>query len=137
MYSEEVLLIEMAITAFNKQYNATLNVEDFYIKSIIANSFTTVGYEIYNNDPVKPIKLRIYFRMGQSYHLGAYKLELTESFYVGGLGDEVYVAEGTLKADDEKFKFNTFIEAPETLSLILQENNALMLSEDGDLILLE
>lgn len=102
--TESEFLIKLAIDKFNYQYSKNLVPSAFSISSIIPNRAYQLAYQIESIDSVDLLKLRIYVNMEDSDALGNYTLSLSGEPVSGGLGDETYIAYGTI----DKYYYETF-----------------------------
>ena len=129
---EKHFLIDFALAKFNLQFNRNLNIADFDIFSIPPTYDTIRGYEIFTLTPGDNLRLRIYFTYGDHDGLGDYRLEVDNTEVNFGLGDEVFVAIGTV---DNYYMFSglmSFLWIP-----ISETAVGMLLAEDGNPILTE
>lgn len=129
---EKHFLIDFALGKFNLQFNRNLQVADFDIFSILPTYDTIRGYEIFTLTPGDNLRLRIYFNYGDHHGLGDYRLEVDNSEINSGLGDEVFVAIGTV---DNYYMFSgmmSFLWIPISASAA-----SILLTEEGDPITTE
>lgn len=136
---EKHFLIDFALGKFNLQFNRNLQVADFDIFSILPTYDTIRGYEIFTLTPGDNLRLRIYFNYGDHDGLGDYRLEVDNSEINSGLGDEVFVAIGTV---DNYYMFSgmmSFLWIPISASaanILLTEEGDPITTETGAYILL-
>lgn len=105
---EKKFLKKLAISTFNTQYGRNIDLTECSISSIRPNYGGTLGYEIQTLLLADNVRLRVYFTMGYISKLENYRLEVDEKFIQTRLGDEVYVAVGTLDrglVDFDTYKF--------------------------------
>lgn len=128
-----------ALDQFHRQYGRKLNMGDFEVFSIRPCYSNTHGYEVFSINPEDKLRLHVYFNIGQRTDFLPYRLENDMSNIPGALGDEVYVMIGFVDgsyARYEKMKFLWIDNPTFDLGVLLQENGAPILLEDGGYILL-
>ena len=133
--TEREFIIALAVNAFNQQYNASLLVENFDVKSIQPNQFTTLAYEVYTVRFDDFVRLRLYLNFDQYDSIGNYRLEVDGSEGIGVLVDEVYVATGIVDRfykESGLYKFNWLGQDITSWDIFLTENEEALLTEIGD-----
>ena len=96
MKSEKEFLMGLALAQFNSQYHRKLVPEECLIISIAPSYGCKYGYEISTIRSDDYARLRIYINLEGMDNLKSYRLETDKTFKKGALGDEVYVAIGTV-----------------------------------------
>lgn len=138
--TESEYLISMAVSQYNTQYNFSLNTVEFDVRSLDTRVNFDRSYEIYDIGSDNLLRLHIHLIFDNADALGPYSVETDETFRVGALGDEVFVATGKIDSyyrDNSIYKFLPIIPNETNLPIILQENGLGIESEDGQFILLE
>ena len=116
---EKAFLANMAVSAFNDQYNQTLDPANFTIKSLLPNYGCDYGYEFESKTDI--LRLRMYFNLGDLDFFLPYRLEVDTTYRPDMLGDEVYVMLGTVQRYYKEggiYRFRTYSLAPELIPAI-------------------
>lgn len=140
MLNEKQFIIQFALQKFNHQYNRSIKVEDCDAKSIQPNRFSVQAYEIFSVRLDDFLRLRLYINLSKVDKLGSYRLEVDGSEAVNQLGDEVYVATGTLDRyyyESGLYKFPWLGEDVTLWNLSLSEEGDGLITEQGEYIVLE
>ena len=98
LQDEQAFLIGMAVSQFNSQYNRDIDPEACSIHSIEPDYGTDLGYEVKTNLTSDYVRLRMYLGLERRDAIQAFRLETDKSMIVKNLGDEVYVAMGSLSS---------------------------------------
>lgn len=123
---------------FNIQYQKEYIPDDFDIITITPAVNFRYGYEISSKTTVDYFRIRVYLNEGDYDNLSKFRIELNYPTSTSKLGDEVYVAVGSIDKyyrETGKVKFlkvNTRDKA-----FILLENSNILLAENGSALLLE
>lgn len=137
---ERALLIQMAILKYNRQFNHSFKAEDCDILSIPTRVNFDLSYEIYSVRFDDYLRLHIHLTFDNKFGLKDYRLENDGTTAAGVLGDEVFVAVGTIDRyyrDERIFRFAPIVPSEAALPVILMESSYAILGEDGDFLLLE
>lgn len=94
--AERDFLIEYAVRKYNRQYGRDYTRDEFDVRSITPRVNTDLGYEFTTNRLDDFVRLRIYFSFGRFDDVRDFKLEVNYPSYIGKLGDETFVALGTI-----------------------------------------
>lgn len=133
---EREFLIKLAIDKFNTQFNSDILINECDIYSIPATFSTNLGYEIYTRRADDNLRLRIYLLINNYDSLMDYRVEVDpQKNFIGGLGDEIFVAIGTLDRYYKEQKIYTFNwlspSGSSDVSAILLEDGRPIMLEDG------
>ncbi len=140
MLNEKQFIIQFALQKFNEQYQRSIKVEDCDARSIQPNRFSVQAYEIFSVRLDDFLRLRLYINLSKVDKLGRYRLEVDGSEGVNRLGDEVYVATGTLDRyyyESGLYKFPWLDEDVTLWNLSLSEEGVGLITEQGEYIVLE
>lgn len=132
-------LKSFALARFNDQHGRKFKHSDCDIKSIPVRYDCDRSYEIFSNRLDDYFRLHIHLRFDVSDGLGDYRVELQGSRVTGALGDEVWVAVGTIDRYYMEAGLTRFqnLNTNENLVEVLDyENGEHMVFSDGELILL-
>lgn len=136
-------IIELAVNAFNLQFNRSFSYDEFDAISIENNPTSHCAFEIYTTRFDDNFRLRLYTSLGNINRVGTYVLKEQIENYPGS-GDELFVADAIL--DQEFLYLNnnqirqsgcSIAQDISKLMILLQENGDALLLENGDFILLE
>jgi hypothetical protein len=135
------LLISLAVTAFNHQYNKRLLFNDFDIRSIQPHSNSVLAYELESTRFDDFLRLRIYLNISNVNSVSRYRLENDSSNHSNELGDEIFVSDGTIDRYFIKEKnIQQFINLGSDitrLEVYLTNDNEVLITDDGEYLLLE
>lgn len=140
-------IIQLAVMAFNAQYNRHYKPEDFDVHSVkgIHDNQSRVVYEIYTQRRDDYLRLRLYCTLGNRDVVGRFSL-YDQANRPTGLGDEIFAADAVL---DNNFLrthnniiregFIDLLPAPWLEAILMMEENGTepILLEDGGYIYLE
>lgn len=137
-------IIQMAITAYNRQYGAQLNWQQYQIISIQPNIQGRCAFEITDLTDQEDFKLHIYSRLDVDNKINPYRL-CDEHDYPAGQGEKVYVATATfnnevlyLNHNEVRRECPTFLSPEAQLNCIIDENFITAIGdENNDYILYE
>lgn len=136
--SENEFLINLAIKRFNEQHHKNLNPNGFNIRSIEARNYHKIGYEITSNIETDFLIIRIYLNIGSVDKLSNYSLDVLPNTTIKGeLGDEVYVAHGTIDRyylENNIYSFGIIENFVSSNSITTEDGNAII-TEEGDYII--
>lgn len=93
---EDEFLIEFAIRKYNRQFNRSFTRDEFTVRSITPRVNTQLGYEFTTKRFDDFVRLRVYFNFGRLDDMKDYRLEVNHPSYTNALGDETFVAFGTI-----------------------------------------
>ena len=127
-------MINLAVDKFNSQYGLNIDPDECTIVSIRSNYGCTYAYEIDTNRTDDALRLRMYFNLLNQDGLGDYRLEVDETFLKDQLGDEVYVAIGTVNSyylDSGIYRFRTIGGAVYSELVMLDTDGAIMEFAEG------
>lgn len=96
--AEKFFITSQIVSMFNAQYSRKLNPRDFSIKSITPHYNTTHGYEIWTTNGTN-LRIRYYFNLTHAHFSNKFRLALAPERAVGALGDEVYIANGSVNEE--------------------------------------
>ena len=133
--NERRFLIQLAVYAFNQQYNRDLKVHDCDIKSIPPNQFSTIAYEVFTVRLDDYVRLRLYLEYGDYDNLGRYRLEVDGTDGLGILGDEVYVTSGFVDRyyrESGLYKFGWLGVDISTWNILMDEQGNEWITEDTE-----
>jgi len=114
LQTEKEFLIALAVSQFNDQYNRDIDPAACTVYSIEPDYGTDLGYEIKTNVTTDFVRLRMYLGIERRDAIQAFRLETDKTLVVKNLGDEVYVAMGSLSSnyiDNGVYRFR-WIDAP-------------------------
>lgn len=132
--SEKEFLIGLALQQFNSQYRKKFKVQDCDIISIPANSYSDRGYEISTARMDDLVRMRIYLKFDTIFQTSPYRLESTDPFIKGALGDEVYVSDMKIHSyyiEQGIYKFRQLTPDWGKMPILLTEDGIPLLSEEG------
>lgn len=137
---ERDYLIQQAIDQFNSQYGHKFTTDQFDIKSLPRRVNFDRSYEVYSTRFDDFLRMHMHLTFGDADGLNPFRLETDRTQSVNALGDEVYVAVGTVAKyhkDSGEFKFSYIGTDDSRLPIILGEDGTGLLLEDGGFVLLE
>jgi len=138
--TEEQFLIAMAVDKYNYQYSKSFQYGLFDIKRIPNNQNSSFAFEVFASVMNLDLRLRIYLEIRAIDGLSDYRLEVDSSDHTGELGDEVFVAFGSVDSyyiQNHIYNFNTPLIDYLGTDLLITEYEEIFAYEDGTYILLE
>lgn len=133
---ETLFLRNLVVRAFNTQYSKNIKPEDCSIINIEPTYNSTHGYEIETLRDDDYLRMRFYFTLGYVDSVSAFRLEVDDDeFARGKLGDEVYVAIGTVNNSYVQrgiYKFNKHLVKDDAEKLIKFMDNTNMVYVNGE-----
>ena len=138
--NERDFLINLALGSYNSQYGQTFDSAYFDVFSIQPQVGYNVAYEIYSVRQDDFLRLRVYFAFTNSDGLENYRLEVDNSNYDNELGNEIFVAYGTIDSyykENGIYKFGWLGQDETRWGAILLEDDTSILLENGEVLLLE
>lgn len=109
-------LTQLIVGMYNTQYQKRINPKDYLIKSIPKSYQSDFGYEVWHKDEVDRLRLRLYFSLRNSQSFAPFRLEVDTQRLVGNLGDEIFVAIGSLPSylvENQTYQFSWIDDAEE------------------------
>lgn len=96
VYNEERrYLIRLAVDAYNYQFEANFNYQQFDIFTITANNYSQVGFEVFTLQFEDYLRLRLYCNPSNQDLVLPYRLDADTSNILG-LGQKVFVADALI-----------------------------------------
>lgn len=139
--TEKDFLLTLAIKAYNEQFGKNLSIADFNYKFIENNGYSKVAYEAFPVNSGNLLRLRVYCAIGREDTVGLYKLAVDGTEFDNALGDEVFVANGTIDSyylENKVYRFNTQSGSVDNSdNAITSENGDIIVAENGDIIIPE
>ena len=141
--SEKKFLKDFALRQFNHQRGLTgssrIRAEDCDIFSIHPPDGFRYGYEIFTNKIADNFRLHIYFNLGRQDILSPFELRLSQPYFNGTLGDEVWVAGGmfdTAYTYYQGYRLEWLYLDPSLIPIILLHDRSPLLLENGQYLIL-
>ena len=138
--TEKHFIIKMILDQFNDQYKKHIKVNECDAKSIHNNTYSDIAYEVFTKRFDDFVRIRVYFSFNKHDKINNFSLEVDTSDIRNRLGDEVFVADGTIDRYYKQYnvyKFNWMSQDETSWEILMLENTESLLFEDGNDILLE
>lgn len=138
--TEKEFLISRALGVFNPQYGRNIKVEDCEIISISPDPMSDRGYEITTPDEKDSefFRIRLYVKFDRMDRSIPARLDVSMPYINGALGDEVYVILTYVSEMwREEYRFDPLDPNELPFGVILQEDGAPILQENGKFTLVE
>lgn len=133
-------LISLAIKKYNSQFSQALVIENCTISTIPVRRDFDRSYEVSTKKESDFLRLHIHLVFSSIDNIDLYRLEVDGTNYRNALGDEVFVATGSIDSywrDSGTYKFNSLNYLDPSISAILLEDGSPVYMEDGSYLLTE